>query len=422
MGVLEGPGISNNGLVLFLDKYNKDSYLGEPTTNVLTYSYDLLNTGSWWTYAQNYCENPATNEVPPPVGVDAYTASFDDKLGGGGYFYNYSDQAPQDPSTTYTISIYVKAEQSLTNGITAYTANNSEAGRQYTNYLYFSNQGQMSDSAGSSVIKEPDKNGWIRLEFNPITTPSNTESDSLSFYFTNFAVPPNVNRTHLCAPQMEANSHATNYVNGTRSSTEGWRDISGNSYGHANLHALSYSATKIPGTDRNDFSFDGTDDYCTFNTGTTNMGLPVGNEPRSLCAWFSKNNDSSNNAHKAIFGYGYADYSQACWIEHNYNDVFFYGHGSADLLASGSFNAIVDNQMHYMVMTWDGTTKSLYRDGILQRTDTVALSTPVDTTVRISGGAGGLNSGNIDQVSVYNRALTASQVKQNYDAYKHRYI
>ena len=58
MGVLEGPGISNNGLVLFLDKYNKDSYLGEPTTNVLTYSYDLLNTGSWWTYAQNYCENP----------------------------------------------------------------------------------------------------------------------------------------------------------------------------------------------------------------------------------------------------------------------------------------------------------------------------------------------------------------------------
>ena len=41
MAVHGGPNIVTDGLVLCLDKYDENSYLGEPTTNVHIYSKEL---------------------------------------------------------------------------------------------------------------------------------------------------------------------------------------------------------------------------------------------------------------------------------------------------------------------------------------------------------------------------------------------
>ena len=166
----------------------------EATTNVITNTN--LDTG----WSKSYCTDILWNDIPPPHGIDAQVVSFKDLDGSGsGYWFCYGDYAPQSPNTTYTISVYARTFGSDAS-IFAYTADNGEVGRQLTNTLTVPGNGE-----------------WIRLVFNAITTPSNTQSDSLSFNISSF---PADQRLWLCAPQMEAKSYATEYVNGSRGSSK----------------------------------------------------------------------------------------------------------------------------------------------------------------------------------------------------------
>ena len=169
-----------------------DEYVAveEARTNIITNT----NLDSGW--SKGYCTDILWNDIHPPLGIDSQVVSFIDSDGNGsGYWYCYGNYAPQDPSTTYTISVYARTFGNPVS-IYAYTADNSEVGRQSTN--------------GLSV---PGNGEWVRLVFNSITTPSNTQSDSLSFNISSF--PPN-QRLWLCAPQMEVGNFATEFVDGFR--------------------------------------------------------------------------------------------------------------------------------------------------------------------------------------------------------------
>ena len=43
MAVYSGPKVVTDGIVLHLDKYNEESYLGEPTVNLLTSQTNMAN-------------------------------------------------------------------------------------------------------------------------------------------------------------------------------------------------------------------------------------------------------------------------------------------------------------------------------------------------------------------------------------------
>ena len=78
------------------------------------------------------------------------------------------------------------------------------------------------------------------------------------------------------------------------------------------------------------------------------------------------------------------------------------------------------SQWHYYTMTWDGTTMTVYVDGVKQGTSSATggtfncLST-VDIG-RYAAAAMDYYSGSIDDVRIYNRALSATEVKQLYNA------
>jgi hypothetical protein len=84
-------------------------------------------------------------------------------------------------------------------------------------------------------------------------------------------------------------------------------------------------------------------------------------------------------------------------------------------------NALVINTWYYIVGTWDGTTLRLYRNAFQ-----IGTNTPGGTldggslNYSVSSGGESLN-GKIPQVSIYNRALTTSEILQNYNATKGRY-
>jgi hypothetical protein len=78
----------------------------------------------------------------------------------------------------------------------------------------------------------------------------------------------------------------------------------------------------------------------------------------------------------------------------------------------------------YYAATYDGITVSVYRQGILQGAVTTSTSV-VDLTSGLTIGWWGNNNyawlGPISMVTIYNKALSASEISQNFDAYRDRY-
>jgi hypothetical protein len=72
-----------------------------------------------------------------------------------------------------------------------------------------------------------------------------------------------------------------------------------------------------------------------------------------------------------------------------------------------------------------GTTNTIYGNGITNTTSGTVSSTPLSTSSMRIGMEFSIISapfkGDISQVYIYNRALSASEVLQNYNAIKSRY-
>ena len=430
MGFNYGPSIVTDGLKLYLDKYNEQSYPGEPTTNVVHYTN--LNTG----WSKGYNTNIVFDELPPPIGIEKSSAhqttvSFDDLLGGGGYWYSYGDHAPQDPSTTYTVSVYVQTVQSTPVSIQFYTADNSEVGRYISEAHYFTRDGETN--SGGTVINNniPDANGWIRIVWTTFTSTSNAQSDSLSFQFGGFNDPASApNRTSLCAPQMEAKSHATKYVgnsanNGTvttRPTADGWKDLSGNG-NHGTFTDLTYSATNIPGTDRNDFSFDGTNDYLDLGA-----DLAVSADLNGWTAEFWFRSDSASTLQ--AFSSSDNDSLNANWMN-LYQSKIQLWNVSPGYWKMGS--TTIQNDTWYQVVYVckpGGIQYQFYVNGVAEGGDHVSntwVASYSSLDIRYIGTYHYNNAksrywdGDIDIVKIYNRALTATEILQNFNAHKSRY-
>ena len=194
-----------------------------------------------------------------------------------------------------------------------------------------------------------------------------------------------------------------------------WYDLSGKGNHFDLINGPTFS------TDSNGvkhITFDGGNDYgnCVRNAGGADF--PVAAEARTVEAWFTKNNDSSSNAHKGIFGWGASDYEDAYFLEHNYNQAFLYCYGSADLGPTGP--VFTDNKFYHIAATYDGVISKLWLNGALLTSETRTLST-VDSDVPTIAHDGGYNSGYIDMVRVYTRVLTRAELMQNFNAHRARF-
>jgi hypothetical protein len=115
------------------------------------------------------------------------------------------------------------------------------------------------------------------------------------------------------------------------------------------------------------------------------------------------------------------------------NDRFYMYHDTSGNLSIARGNPIVGvntgvkplNAWYNLTMTWTSTSVSGYLNGI-QFGATASYSASGTTTTFIIGGYTSplgtqVFTGNIPQVSIYNRALSSSEVLQNYNATKTRF-
>lgn len=385
MGAFAGPNVEESGLVLALDGANYKSFKGESTTNVITNTN--LDTG----WSKGYNTSIQWNDYPPPDNVDSQVVSFVDSDGNGsGYWYSYGNYAPQSPSTTYTISVYARTIGSDWS-IRAYTADNSETGRQFTN-----------------TVTIPGDGKWYRVVFNSITTPANTQSDSLSFQFTSI---PAGQRCWLCAPQMEAKSYATNFVAGTRGDTVatggGWADLTGNGNHGALVNGVRESSDNLGA-----LVFDGSNDYIDLNTNN----IITGTNPFTFEAFYKVTNASVAAELFGNYGSGYT--SNTIWISGRYgvyiNAAVPYFQGYP--LGLGTY--------HMAFTRTSAGACTLYKNGVVDGTATSTTSISSGQNFRIGSDVNGIGEvfgGELYSLKVYNRALSTQEIQQNFNATRSRF-
>jgi hypothetical protein len=154
-------------------------------------------------------------------------------------------------------------------------------------------------------------------------------------------------------------------------------------------------------------SFDGTNDHVWLGDPAS---LKVANP--SAEAWV-KTSDADGIIFRARFN-GFHLWISGGKALFGYTDSTGAGHTAT------SVANVNDNVWHHLAGTYDGTTVRLYVDGaqVASVASTAALYYPGGGMAigRDGDADGNYLAGTIDEVAIYNRALTATEVKQHYDA------
>jgi hypothetical protein len=201
-------------------------------------------------------------------------------------------------------------------------------------------------------------------------------------------------------------------VNTTRSNTQALLDIVANN---------TITASSLSYANNGSFSFNGTDGGLTTSTAASSMGITTD----FTISIFTKRASSPTNALQGQAGFGSGGSASIKNSGNYFADIY-----SAtptryivNITSSGSMTPY-ENVWVNLCVTVSGTSIKTYLNGVL------AGSTTMDTTVKsfgsevfgIANGYGYFRmQGEVGVASVYNRALTAEEIAQNFNALRGRY-
>ena len=194
-----------------------------------------------------------------------------------------------------------------------------------------------------------------------------------------------------------------------------WTDLAGSNNG-ALINGPTFNSAN-----GGSIVFDGSNDVVESNS---QLGIS-GATSRSFECWAY----ISSNLSKNVMGYGSNEISNLfdtiIWYTSPYLQVIghYYGGGFDTISTLPARNTLNINQWNHIIHLYDGTNVSLYTNGILSNSKALTLNT-TNTTLFIGAGKfGGYDyfSGNVSLGRIYNRALTPTEILQNYNATKGRY-
>ena len=369
MSASSGPSILTDGLVFDYDMSNtQKSFKGAPTTNLLTNPNSAINVNS--------------TDIPLGVSLTGYSSY---STG-----YNVADWAVTSTAATgvtFSFSIYMRSPGAV------------------STYLFYAYTGTGPDSGWFGIGSGALTNTWTRYTF---TTGSLTGTlTTIRIYRLNSA-----GTIELAAPQAEVSSVASTFVVGTRSTSQALLDLTGRNT--LTVNSLTYASN-------NTFSFSGSN-YLTLPASVGAFG--TGNF--TINCWWKSSGTQSN--YVAIMEQGFTGSpSNGAWafkITHNTSIINFtyYNGGIVDNLSSFNIN---DSAWHNYLAVRSGTNLTLYVDGVSRYSLTLPTSysfgegSPV--FVGYNPRDGTYINGSLPVLSTYNRALSATEIQQNFNAVRSRY-
>jgi len=163
--------------------------------------------------------------------------------------------------------------------------------------------------------------------------------------------------------------------------------------------------------------FDGVNDHVQM-TGTT--GIPVGASLRSVEAWFK----TSSATRQVLFSYGSLTATQeyGLWLQATGTTMTAWGYGGGNDKQFTLASAVNDGKWHQVVQTYNGTSLTLYIDGVALPSQLATRGTVMDAygfgigAVIAPGNvnSGGYFNGSIDEVSFYTTVLNQATVTNHY--------
>jgi hypothetical protein len=196
-----------------------------------------------------------------------------------------------------------------------------------------------------------------------------------------------------------------------------WTDLSGNGNNGTLINSPGYTSTNGGG-----IAFDGTNDRGTFTTpitSTSNQTYEIWTNARASAnavggyAYLLHNNNADTSTGNSYMNIGIRPTQQ-------YFAAFNGAHVTMELGVTANTSNIIQ-----IALTWDGSVQRAYANGISKNSEALT-STPQNFSTTTSFGDDKSTTyrmiqGNIYSIKVYNRALTASEIQQNFNALRGRF-
>jgi hypothetical protein len=186
-----------------------------------------------------------------------------------------------------------------------------------------------------------------------------------------------------------------------------WTDLSGNGNNGTLVNGVGYSGSNL-----GSLSFDGVNDYVNIPNFSSLANSPA----CTISIWsYVKQNKGYHFWGNLIFLLQIQS-NQTYRLRFNLN-----GDWRGEYTTS-----FPSNIYHKLDITWDGTTTKMYinaQETVSSTLDSAfsSFSNTTNQPLEISRRSTGYSNVDIPQVSIYNRALTASEIQQNYNALKSRF-
>ena len=392
--VNNGPQIVRSGLVLNLDAGNGKSYStnrfqalgsGTITENV---TFAINGTGTFQRVASGtviggYTVRPNDVVYSYALGVLGCHYHGNSAPVVAGTYATFSFDYLVTGATTYPITDYLASVEGVASGAiaTANSLQNVWQRRSFTSAI-------ISTSGNMNMYLYPGACGSTRL------------ADSGTIYYRN--------------PKVEITNVDTG--NSTFSSTSNiglWYDLSGNGY-NGTLNGPTSNVSN-----KGNILFDGSDDYVSitnFLGHQTNTG--------TIISWAYPSIITSGDRYLVGAGGSLTvGATRAIRIYNGYWSTVSYGSSNEDY---NSIAAATLNTWQHVAFVWNLTTVNFYLNGTLYSVTRSGMITPSSTTFSVGcppWSPLGSNSwnGRIANVHLYNRALSTSEISQNYETTKTRF-
>jgi hypothetical protein len=192
-------------------------------------------------------------------------------------------------------------------------------------------------------------------------------------------------------------------------------DETGNGY-NGNITGATLTSDRFNQLDKAyNFTYNGFSSDRIEVSGTSGLNFSSGEF--SISAWVKFSGLASTGNNYPIFSKHICG-EQSGYIVMLYNDkLTFWLAGSSGYNVLSTPDDYTDNSWHQVVAVYDGVTQAIYVDGLLK--NSVAFSYNIFSSANWAlGGYNGCNggfNGKVDEIEVFNRALTASEILEKYN-------
>lgn len=388
MSINFGPTAIQNGLIFSYDMYNtQKSFAGPPTTNTAA-NVNIGFGGERWT-------NVTSSDYPDKTRMPFILKGSVWRLSNGNNYFGYASEYNLTAGNTYTISFWYNVS-TVQNMI-------------WYNDVWNSSYGSVVSSVSANTFITTNQTGGWRYGYKTFTISGGTSP----FYVRGTVTDGGGDTTptgdvYIANFQIENTSIPTPYVNGTRSTSQAVLDLTNNNTWTANNLTYSNDGT---------FSFNGSNSSITSSTSSIFDSQAI-----TMESWNKPNSTVYQNGFLFEKGQVNTQYSNF------YNsDGTFYFRTMALSNQDLTFFApsyIAPGSWYHIVCTVGSGLKTIYVNGVQITQTSYTGSLPTGQTnqyVGMYGGGGYPFNGQIAVSRVYNRALTAAEVSQNFNADRGRF-